>query len=126
MSPTQLLLVAPVVFWLGFELAQLIVAERYLGLRQIERGVDPRTLPLNPALAAGWGVAIVVYWAWMALMISQPLGRTQVLLMITVSLAGFSLRRSSPMKWILVILTFEGALRIGMLLSLLGLAWNRL
>ena len=43
-----------------------------------------------------------------------------------VSAVGFSLRRNTGLKWTLVILTFEGAVRVGLLLSLLATAWRRL
>jgi hypothetical protein len=46
--------------------------------------------------------------------------------MLVVSLAGYSLRRNSGLKWILVILTIEGAIRIGMIISMLGSAWRSL
>jgi hypothetical protein len=59
-------------------------------------------------------------------MLFQPLGRAQVAAMIVISLIGFSMRRSCGLKWVLVILTFEGAIRVGMLLSLAALAWRRL
>jgi hypothetical protein len=35
-------------------------------------------------------------------------------------------RRGCGLKWLLVVLTFEGSIRIGMLLSLCALAWRRL
>lgn len=126
MNELQLLLLMGALPWVGFELWQLIVAERYLGLKQIEKGIDPRTLPMGEGLAACWTFALVAYWCWMGLMLFQPLGRTQILLSVGVSLLGFSLRRNSPMKWILVILTIEGAIRFGMLISVLGVVWHRL
>jgi hypothetical protein len=38
---------------------------------------------------------------------------------------GFSLRRGARFKWVLVILTFEGAIRVGLLLSLCVMVWRR-
>jgi len=34
-------------------------------------------------------------------------------------------RRNCGLKWILVVLTFEGAIRIGMLISICRLLWHR-
>jgi hypothetical protein len=41
-------------------------------------------------------------------------------------MAGYVLRRNCGLKWILVILTLEGAVRVGMLMSVIGLAWHQL
>jgi len=112
--------------FLAFELWQLVIAERYVGIKQIERGTDPRELGLGQATAAAWSLALFAYWAWLFLMLFQPWGRLQVLLMILVFTGGFLVRRGCGLKWLLVVLTFEGSIRIGMLLSLCALAWRRL
>ena len=122
----MVLLFAFAPLFLAFELWQLVIAERYVGIKQIERGTDPRELGLGQATAAGWTLTLFAYWAWMAVMLVQPWGQLQVLTMIAVSVAGFMLRRGCGLKWLLVILTFEGSIRIGMLLSLCALAWRRL
>jgi hypothetical protein len=121
---TLLFIFAPA--FLAFELWQLVIAERYVGIKQIERGADPRELGLGEGVAALWSVALFAYWGWMVLMLFQPWGRLQVLLLLSVSAAGFAIRRSCGLKFVLVTLTFEGAVRIGMLLSLCALAWRRL
>jgi hypothetical protein len=110
----------------AFELWQLVVLERYVGIKQIERGTDPRELGLGEFTAAAWTLTLFAYWAWMVLMLFQPWGRLQVLLMIAVSAGGALIRRGCGLKWLLVALTFEGAIRIGMLLSLGAIAWRRL
>jgi hypothetical protein len=115
---------APVFF--AFEIWQLVIAERYLGLKQIARGIDPRELGLSETAAVCWSLALLAYWTWMAIMLFQPLGRFQFLMLLGISGLGFALRRGSGLKWVLVILTFEGAIRIGMLLSLGALAWRHL
>jgi len=112
--------------FLAFELWQLVIAERYLGLKQIARGVDPRELGLGEATAAAWSLALFAYWLWMALLLVYPWGRLQALLLIGVSALGFLARRGCGIRWVLVILTFEGAVRIGMLLTLCVLAWRLL
>lgn len=115
---------APVFF--AFEIWQLVIAERYLGLKHIARGTDPRELGLGEFTAAAWSLVLLGYWAWMTLMLFQPLGRFQFLMLIAVSGIGFGIRRGCGHKWVLVVLTFEGSVRIGMLLSLCALAWRRL
>jgi len=115
---------APLFF--AFELWQLVIAERYLGLKHIARGTDPRELDIGELTAACWSLALLAYWAWMTLMLFQHLGRFQFLMLLLVTGLGFAVRRGCGLKWVLVILTFEGAVRIGMLLSLCALAWRRL
>jgi hypothetical protein len=122
MSP--LLFLAPL--WLLFEVGQLVIAERYLGIKYIVGGLDPRRAGPSERLSFSWTACIVLYWTWLALMIYQPVGRLQVVAMIAITTVGFMVRRNCGIKWILVILTFEGALRIGMLLSLCVAVWRRL
>ena len=118
-----LVVLAPLL--LAFEVWQLVLSERYLGIRQIERKADPRALGLGEWTAFCWSSGILLSWAWMAALLFQPFGRIQALCMLAVSGFGFMLRRSCALQWILVILTFEGALRVGMLMSLVGMAWRR-
>lgn len=124
MEIPALLYLAP--FFLAFEAWQLLVAERHLGIKQIEKGLDPRERGPGELLSFFWGSGIVLYWVWMILMLIPNLGRAQVVCMLVVSLAGYSMRRNSGLKWILVILTIEGAVRIGMIVSMLASAWRSL
>ncbi len=117
-------LLAPL--FLAFEVWQLVLSERYLGIKQIARGADPRTLGLSELTAFFWSTLLIVYWLWMLLLLVVPLGRIHGLGLLAVTTIGFSLRRGSPMKGVLVILTFEGAIRVGLLLSLCVMAWRRL
>lgn len=121
---TTLLFVAPL--FLFFEVWQLVVSERYLGIRQIARNGDPRTLGLREYIAFCWSVVIVTYWLWMLGLLLTPFTRVHGLCLIAVSALGFSFRRNTSIKWVLVILTFEGAIRVGLLVSLITLAWRRL
>ncbi len=59
-------------------------------------------------------------------MLTVSLSRTHGIGLLLVSMIGFSLRRGARFKWVLVILTFEGAIRVGLLLSLCAIAWRRL
>ena len=120
-----LLLYAAAPFFLIFEVWQLVLSERYLGMKQIARGADPRNLGLREVTAFFWSVLIITYWFWMLLLLFTPHGRTQGGGLLLVWMLGFSLRRGARFKWILVILTFEGAIRIGLLLSLCAVAWQR-
>jgi hypothetical protein len=121
---SPLLLFTP--FWLLFELWQLVVSERYLGIKQIEQGTDPRTLDLSEVRAAFWSIGLLLEGAWMLALLFERFGRTQALCMLVITMLGYTLRRSCGIKWVLVILTFEGAIRIGMLFSLCGMFWHRL
>ena len=122
MSP--LLLLTP--FWILFEFWQLVVSERYLGIKQIEQGTDPRTLDLSERRAAFRSIGLLLEGAWMLALLFERFGRAQALCMLVVTGLGYTLRRSCGLKWVLVILTFEGAIRIGMLFSLCGMFWHRL
>jgi len=119
-----LVLLAPIFF--VFEIWQLVISERYLGIKQIVRGADPRELGLGELTAFFWTAGLVCYWLWMLALLLQPAGRAEAACLIAVTLLGFSLRRNCTLKWVLVILTFEGALRLGMLGLLCLLAWRQL
>lgn len=119
-----LILLAPL--FLLFEFGQLVIAERYVGIKQIERNADPRALGMRESTAFFWTAAIVLYWFWMIVLLLTPLARMQAIGLLAISALGFSMRRNTGLQWTLVILTFEGALRIGMLLSLLAMTWQRL
>lgn len=122
MNPFALL--APL--FLAFELWQLVVSERYMGIRQIKTRTDPRDLPMSEARAGFWAITLIVYNAWMFTLLLHPVGRAQGVVLLAVSLIGYLIRSSCGLNWVLVVLTFEGSIRIGMLLSLLGTTWRRL
>src|SRR5436190_17848245 len=122
MNPFALL--APLFF--AFEIWQLVVSERYMGIKQIKVNADPRELPMAGWMAAVWAGGLLVYLTWMFALLLHPVGRAQGLVLIAVSVVGYLLRSSSGLKWVLVILTFEGSIRIGMLVSLFASTWRRL
>lgn len=119
-----LALLAPLFF--AFELWQLFVGERYLGIKRIRANVDPRELPMTRRMAMVWAGGLIVYLAWMASLLLHPIGRAQGFVLLATSAAGYALRAAAPLKWTLVILTFEGSIRIGMLLSLAITTWRAL
>ena len=120
----SLLLLAPL--FLGFEVWQLVIGERYLGIKQIARNGDPRALGLREFIAFCWSAVLVAYWIWMLGLLLRPFSRMHGLCLIAVTAIGFSFRRNTGIKWVLVILTFEGAVRVGLLVSLIAMAWRRL
>jgi hypothetical protein len=115
-------LLAPV--FLIFEIWQLIISERYLGIKQIARGADPRELGLSEITAFCWSTTILVYWIWMMLLLFGHFGRVHGIALLAVSAMGYAVRRGAPFKWILVVLTLEGAIRAGLLLSLCAMLWS--
>ena len=122
MNPFALL--APL--FLAFELGQLVVSERYMGIKQIRVNADPRELPMPYWLAATWAGGLLVYFLWMFTLLLHPVGRAQGVVLLVISITGYLLRSTSGLKWVLVILTFEGSIRIGMLLSLSVVTWRQM
>ena len=121
---TPLLFGAP--FFLCFEFWQLVMSERYVGIKQIARNGDPRKLGLSEITAFFWSSAITAYWVWMFALLFVPFTRVHGLILLVVSVAGYSVRRNCGLKWVLVTLTLEGAVRIGLVFSLIGMAWRRM
>ena len=118
-----LLTAAP--FFVIFEIWQLVLSERYLGVKQIARGADPRTLGLHEVTAFFWSTLLIGYWLWMLILLFAPFGRMHGGGLLLVWMLGFSLRRGVRFKWVLVILTFEGAIRIAILTSLCATLWRK-
>jgi hypothetical protein len=119
---TLMLYAAPV--FLLFELWQLYVCERYTGVKVLRAGADPRELGLPERTAFFWVATIVLYWLWMGLMFGAGIARPQVVTLFVVNIIGHLVRRNTPLKWTLVTLTFEGAVRIGMLMSMMFVLWR--
>ncbi|PTY08481.1 hypothetical protein DB347_02550 [Opitutaceae bacterium EW11] len=119
---TPLAALAPA--WILFEILQLVAGERLLGLKQIQAGRDTRQTEPSQTVSAVWVSFILLYWAWMFAMFFAHVGRPQLLALLGVSLLGMTVRRVCTLRWVLVVLTFEGAIRIGMLVSLGVLLWR--
>lgn len=126
LAPPVLVLLAFAPLFLVFEVWQLVLSERYLGIKQIARGADPRQLGLRETTAFFWSMLIIGYWFWLLLLLTFAFSRAHGIGLLLVSMIGFSLRRGARFKWLLVILTFEGAIRVGLLLSLCAMAWRKL
>lgn len=124
MSFNPFALAAPL--FLVFEIWQLVISERYMGVKQIRVNADPRTLPMAGWLAALWAGGLLIYFSWMFSLIIHPVGRAQGFVLLAVSGLGYAIRTACGIKWVLVELTFESSIRIGMLVSLFATTWRRL
>ncbi len=122
MNPFALL--APL--FLVFELWQLFLSERYMGIKQIRVNADPRELPMAGWMAATWAGGLLVYYLWMITLLLHPLGRAQGIVLLAVTAVAYAIRSTCGLKWVLVVLTFEGSIRIGMLFSLFVMTWRQL
>jgi hypothetical protein len=122
MNPFALL--APV--FLAFELWQLVIGERYMGIKQIRVNADPRELPMSEKVAALWGGGLLLYVPWMFTLLLHPIGRAQGVVLLLTTAAGYAIRSTCSIKWVLVVLTLEGSVRIGMLASLIYMSGRQL
>ncbi len=120
----SLALLAPL--FLLFEIWQLVMSERYVGIKQIARGADPREMGPSEPVACLWASSILAYAAWMVLILASPGARIFAIILIAVTGVGYSVRRNCGLKWILVVLTIEGATRVGILSALSFAAWSHL
>lgn len=117
-------LLAPL--FLAFEVWQLVMSERYLGIKQIARGADPREMGPSEPVAFLWTASIVLYAAWSLALLANPVTRAPALGLIATTAVAYPIRRNCGLKWVLVVLTFEGAVRITFVGALAFAAWRRL
>jgi hypothetical protein len=122
---TSLFLLPCCVGFAALEIWQLVQAERLLGRRAAPAASATSPGP-DEARARRWSLALLAYWLWMVGLLFLPPARLHALGLLLVTMLGFSLRRGAERLWTLRLLTFEGAIRIGLLLSLAVLAWRRL
>jgi hypothetical protein len=120
---SSIALVAPL--FLLFEIWQLVISERYVGIKQIARGADPREMGPSEPVACIWSLTIMLYTAWMFALLAMPSVRIYGLCLLGATAAGYSIRRNCGLKFILVVLTFEGAIRVGILSFFSVAAWSR-
>ena len=117
-------LLAPL--FLVFEAWQLAMGERYVGIKQIARGADPREMGPGEAVAFLWSAGLVALRRLGPGAPGDPPARAvRRSALAATTLAGYSIRRNCGLKWILVVLTIEGAVRIGFLFALSVTAWHR-
>jgi hypothetical protein len=117
-------LLAPL--FLAFEIWQLVMSERYLGIKQIARGSDPREMGPSEPVSFLWASSIALYAAWTLALLASHGTRGPALGLIATTVLGYAVRRNCGLKWILVVLTFEGAIRIVFVGALSVAAWRRL
>ena len=122
MNPFALL--APL--FLLFEVWQLVLSERYMGIKQIKVNADPRLLPMKPGMAMFWAGGLLTYGVWMFSLLLHPVGRAQGFVLIFVTGLGYAIRTTCGLKWVLVVLTLEGSIRVGMIVSLFATTWRRM
>ena len=123
-EPPLAAFIAPVFF--AFEIIQLVAAEKLLGVKQIQAGGDPRQSGPSELGSALWSGMILSEAAWLLWLLADDATRIHAACILLVSLVGFSLRSNCTLRWVLVILTIEGALRMGLMVSMLGSAWRAL
>lgn len=114
-----LIYLAPLIMLI--DITQLLVAERFIGVKQIRSGEHPLERDRRPPTWAIllWLSGLGVLWLYMLLLVFDPHGGLQGGLMLLVSLAGFALRRVAGLKWALVLMTIETAVRLGLLANLM-------
>ncbi len=117
-------LLAPL--FLAFELWQLVMTERYVGIKQIARGGDPREMGPSEPVAFLWMACIALYALWAVTLLATPHARVFGLALVAVTAVGYSVRRNCGLKWILVTLTLEGAARVAILSPLTVVSWSHL
>jgi len=120
----SLSLLAPA--FLMFEIWQLVISERYVGIKQIARGADPREMGPSETVACLWSSGIILYGLWMVALLATQGTRIYGLCLLATTGIGYSIRRNCGLKLILVVLTFEGAVRVGILSFFSVAAWSHI
>lgn len=105
--------------FIAFDVFQLVAAERFIGIKQIRSGEHPLEAgKAGPVwLAVFWLFGALALWTYMFLLVFSARGALQGFIMLVASLLGYALRRSLGLKFALVILTFEAAIRMGLLVN---------
>ena len=119
---TPLILLAP--FFFLFELWQLVVAERYVGVKQIARGADPRALGPGELTSAVWSLLLLTYGLWMIALTGFRETRIFALCLIATTGFAYAIRSRCKLTVLLVTLTIEGSVRIGLLVWACTYAWH--
>ena len=117
-------LLAPL--FLAFELWQLFMSERYVGIKQIARGGDPREMGPSEAASFAWTAGIALYALWVLGLLATPHARVFALALMAVTAVGYSVRRNCGLNWILGVLTVEGTARVAVLSPLTVVSWSHL
>ena len=120
MEAWTFLLINLVPFFILGEAVQLFVAERYIGVRQLRAGRHPlEAEDILPAWATAlWIAFIIATGGYLALLLTSSATRFHGALMLAVTALFGMLRRVNGLKWTLVLLTIEGALRMGLMFQM--------
>ena len=110
--------------FLLFKALQLVAAEKILGKEQIEAGVIPHDQTPTEAVTVLWSIGIIAGGIWALTLITNDVTRVHAGCVLLVTLFGFSVRSSCRLKLVPVVLTIEGACRMGLMVSMLGSAWR--
>ncbi len=117
-------LLAPL--FLLFEVWQLVMSERYVGIKQIAHGGNPREMGPAEPIAFIWSAGLLAYAVWALALLAIPGARVFAFCIIAATAVGYPIRRNCSLKWILVTLTCEAGVRIGFVSALSYWAWARL
>ncbi len=113
--PNYVVMISPV--FAAFEVTQLLVAQRYIGLEQIRRNAHPLEAVASPSgvLAVAWMLGLLCSYVYQVALLFQPeLGvKVAAVLLLLVSATGFAIRRVCGLRWGLVVLTPECGARAG-------------
>lgn len=103
------------------EVLQLVLAERVIGMKTLRSGGDPR----DDARDASWydriwlaSIVLVTVYPFLLLFIREA--RLFGGVMLGLTLVGYSFRRQYGLRYALVVLTLEGALRIGVIVHMIA------
>jgi hypothetical protein len=71
-----------------------------------------------------WSAGLVVYGLWMLALLANPPSRVYAVCLAATTAAGYAVRRNCGLNMILIVMTLEGAVRIGLLFALSVSAWH--
>ena len=102
------------------EVAQLVMAERRIGVKVLRAGLDPRhETAVADGYARAWLGLIAFILIYPVVLLCFPESRFFAYVLMLFTALGYILRKSTGLRWALVVLTLEGALRIGTVANLL-------
>jgi len=119
-------------FFMVFEVTQLVFAQRFIGIVQIRQNLHPldAPAPISFGYCIAWVVCLLLDYAFQAGLLLAPMNHALVdrpyyirlagILMLIISAIGFALRRACGVKWGLVVLTMEGSSRAGFFAFVFG------
>lgn len=102
------------------EIANLVICERYIGVKVFRAGLDPRVQPGPSRLVAiVWFLCLTLIVVYPLYLLFVPQARVFAYAMILFTVAGYVLRKRTGLRGALVVLTLEGALRIAAIIHMI-------